>query len=67
MGKLVTYKSNPETDKSYSEATKKKRGRDSRLPEQNKIKAEAKDKPGDKEVSNLDVACVHLVNYMRGW
>ncbi len=66
MGKLVAYKSNPKADKGYNEATKKKRGRDSGLPEQNQIKTKAKDKPGDKEVSNLNVACVHLVNYMRG-
>ena len=64
MGKLVAYKSNPKADKGYNEAMRE--NREFGLPEQNKIETEAKNKPGDKEISNLNVACAHLVNYMRG-
>ena len=60
MGELVAYKSNPKADKGYNEAWK------TEGVEQNQSETEAKNKPGDKEVSNLNLACAHLVNYMRG-
>lgn len=56
----MAYKSNPKADKGYNEAWK------TEGVEQNQGETKAKDKPGDKEVSNLNVACAHLVNYMRG-
>jgi len=60
VGKFVAYKSGTEGDEGYNEAWK------AEGVEQNQIETEAEDKPGDKEVSNLNVTCVHLVNYRRG-